>query len=125
MRLLLYGIQTCRGFIRRKILIQEHTGASPLGESRFTESSDTAPWLGVTSNSNREVKMKFSHSYHQDDVLFVIALLLPAVFAGFRYAESDREMDQLARAHAPVTMATSVDKKVENVHLAYAQSHGR
>lgn len=44
--------------------------------------------------------MKFDRSGNKDDWLFVIALLLPAVFAGARFLESDRQMTQIAQAHA-------------------------
>jgi hypothetical protein len=44
--------------------------------------------------------MNFKKSLNKDDLLFVIALLVPAVFAGARYFESDRQMTQIVEAHA-------------------------
>jgi hypothetical protein len=44
--------------------------------------------------------MNFNRSGHRDNFLFVIALLLPAVVAGARYFESDRQMTQIAQAQA-------------------------
>jgi hypothetical protein len=68
--------------------------------------------------------MKFSR-WSQDDLLFVITILLPVVFAALRYAESDREMDRIARAQAPATGVVDGKKKAQDLRLAYAQSHGR
>jgi hypothetical protein len=42
--------------------------------------------------------MKYKHSSHRDDLLFVVALLVPAIFAGARYFESDRQMTQIVQA---------------------------
>jgi hypothetical protein len=44
--------------------------------------------------------MNFNRPGHRDDALFVIAILVTAVVAGARYFESDRQMDQIAQAHA-------------------------
>jgi hypothetical protein len=43
-------------------------------------------------------KMKFNRRGYRDDLLFVIALLVPAIFAGARYLESDRQMTEIAQA---------------------------
>ena len=42
--------------------------------------------------------MKFNRRGYRDDLLFVIALLVPAIFAGARYLESDRQMTEIAQA---------------------------
>ncbi len=69
--------------------------------------------------------MNFNRSGHRDDWLFVIALLLPAVFAGARYFESDRQMTQIAHAQAHRALATDGGQERATTHLALAQSHGR
>jgi len=47
--------------------------------------------------------MKFNRHSRFEDVLFVLALLVPAVLSGARYLESDREMTQIAQAAAKST----------------------
>jgi len=42
--------------------------------------------------------MKFDQRGRRDDIWFAIVLLVPAFFAGARYCESERQMDQIARA---------------------------
>jgi hypothetical protein len=69
--------------------------------------------------------MKFNRSTNKDDLLFVIALLLPAVFAGARYVESSREMDLIAAVHPQAQAVARDGHRPERLHLAYAQSHGR
>jgi len=54
--------------------------------------------------------MNFNRPGHRDDVLFVIAILVTAVFTGARYFESDRQMDQIARAHSQA-VSVAVDGK--------------
>ena len=51
-------------------------------------------------------KMKFNRRGYRDDLLFVIALLVPAIFAGARYLESDRQMTEIAQARSPLEAAT-------------------
>jgi uncharacterized membrane protein affecting hemolysin expression len=53
--------------------------------------------------------MNFNRRSHREDVLFVIALLVPALFAGARYLESDHQMTQIAQARAQVTLVASAD----------------
>jgi hypothetical protein len=43
-------------------------------------------------------KMNMNRRSRTEDALFVIALLVPAIFAGARYVESDRQMTQIAQA---------------------------
>jgi uncharacterized membrane protein affecting hemolysin expression len=49
--------------------------------------------------------MNLNRRSHKEDVLFVLALLVPAIFAGARYIESDHQMTQIAQAQ---TRATSI-----------------
>jgi hypothetical protein len=42
--------------------------------------------------------MNMNRQSRRDDVLFVIALLVPAIFAGARFTESSQEMALIARA---------------------------
>lgn len=44
--------------------------------------------------------MNFNRVGHREDVLFVIALVVPAIFAGARYFESEHQMTQIARARS-------------------------
>jgi hypothetical protein len=53
------------------------------------------------SQPNRGAQMNMNRQSRRDDVLFVIALLVPAIFAGARYAESSQQMALIAKA-APV-----------------------
>jgi len=43
--------------------------------------------------------MNLNRRSRREDALFVIALLVPAIFATARYFESDREMTRIAQAH--------------------------
>jgi hypothetical protein len=51
--------------------------------------------------------MNFNRRSYREDVLFVIALLVPAVFAGARYFESDAQMTQIAQAQHQTAEAAS------------------
>lgn len=51
--------------------------------------------------------MNFNRRSHHEDLLFVIVLLVPAVFAGARYFESDAQMMQIAQAQHKTTEAVS------------------
>ena len=42
--------------------------------------------------------MNISRRSHREDIIFLIALLVPAIFAGARYVQSDREMTMIAQA---------------------------
>jgi hypothetical protein len=42
--------------------------------------------------------MNMNRQSRLEDVLFVIALLVPAIFAGARYAESSQQMAAIAKA---------------------------
>jgi hypothetical protein len=73
--------------------------------------------------------MKFKLFQHRDDVLFVLALLLPAVFAGARYVQSDREMTQIVQARTQAELAANRaqapdQRRPDHVRLAdAAQPH--
>jgi hypothetical protein len=69
--------------------------------------------------------MKFNFFAHRDDWLFVIVLLLPAVVAGTRFLQSEREMTQIVQARAQAELAAADSKTPKNTHLALAQSQGR
>ena len=69
--------------------------------------------------------MNFKFAPHRDDALFVIALLLPAVFAGVRYVESDREVTQLVQARTQAQLAAAKTHSPVNQRLAYAVSGRR
>jgi hypothetical protein len=49
--------------------------------------------------------MNLNRRSRTEDALFVIALLVPAIFAGARYVESDRQMTQIAQAQAHTAVA--------------------
>jgi len=69
--------------------------------------------------------MNFKFSPHRDDVLFVIALLLPAVFAGARYVQSDREMTQIVQARTQAQLAADKTHSPASQRLAYAEAQRR
>ena len=51
--------------------------------------------------------MNLNRRSHREDALFVIALLVPAMFAMARYVQSHREMTQIAQAQAASAVAQS------------------
>ena len=69
--------------------------------------------------------MNFKFAPHRDDVLFVIALLLPAVFACARYVQSDREVTQIVQARTQAQLAAARNHSPANLRLAYAESGRR
>jgi len=44
--------------------------------------------------------MNFNRRSHLEDVLFVITLLVPAIFASARYVETERQIIQIAQAQS-------------------------
>ncbi|MBV8208866.1 MAG: hypothetical protein JO133_02275 [Burkholderiaceae bacterium] len=42
--------------------------------------------------------MNMTRRSHREDAIFLLALLVPAFFAGARYVQSDREMTLIAQA---------------------------
>lgn len=71
--------------------------------------------------------MNFKLSNHRDDLLFVIVLLLPGIFAGARYFESDRQMTEIAQAQAKrESVAGTVPGKAQaRVRIAETEHPGR
>lgn len=51
--------------------------------------------------------MNMNRRSRREDALFVIALLVPAIFAGARYHDSSREMTLIAQHQAAVQVAVS------------------
>jgi hypothetical protein len=70
-------------------------------------------------------KMNFNRPGHRDDVLFVIAILVTAVVTGARYFESDRQMDQIARAHAQAVSIAVEGKAHAPMRVARADAPDR
>jgi hypothetical protein len=69
--------------------------------------------------------MNFNRRSHRDDWLFVVALLVPAVFAGARYFEADRQMAQIAQAR-PQSALVAVDSQARaRLSVANAESRDR
>jgi hypothetical protein len=69
--------------------------------------------------------MNFNRRSHMEDALFVIALLVPAIFSGARYVESDRQMTQIAQARSHVAPVALEGKAPATVVLAKADSRPR
>jgi hypothetical protein len=69
--------------------------------------------------------MNFNRRGYRDDLLFVIALVLPAVVAATRYLESERQMDQIARVRPVLQVASQERDTKADLRVAYAQSQGR
>jgi hypothetical protein len=65
--------------------------------------------------------MNMNRRSHREDALFVIALLVPVIFASTRYVETDRQMAQIAQARAASVVAESQAPK----HLVLAQAEVR
>ena len=51
--------------------------------------------------------MNMNRQSRREDALFVIALLVPAIFAGARYHESNHEMTLIAQRQAAIQVAAS------------------
>jgi hypothetical protein len=68
--------------------------------------------------------MNFSRPNRREDILFVIALMVPAFFSVARYLETDRQLEQIAHAgtHATVLAATHAPAPIV---LAQAQLGAR
>jgi len=47
--------------------------------------------------------MNFRRTRHREDVLFVIALVIPTVLSAVRYFQTERQMMQIVRAQAGIT----------------------
>jgi hypothetical protein len=68
--------------------------------------------------------MNFNCRSHREDALFVIALLVPALFAGARYIESEHQMTQIAQAQQHTVQVASAKHAPAPVVLAQTQSQG-
>jgi hypothetical protein len=69
--------------------------------------------------------MNFNRRSHREDALFVIALLVPAVFAGARYVESDRQIAQIAQARSQAAVVAFQGHAPAPLLVAQAQTRGR
>ncbi len=69
--------------------------------------------------------MNFNRRNRYEDVLFVIALLVPAVLSGARYIESDRQITQIAQAKSQAAMlAAEKSRAPAPVVVARAEPRG-
>ena len=68
--------------------------------------------------------MNLNRRSHKEDALFVIALLVPAIFAGARYIESDRQITQIAQAQTRASVAIESHTPAP-VLVAKAETRGR
>jgi hypothetical protein len=71
--------------------------------------------------------MNFNRRSYGDDLLFVVALLVPAVFAGARYVESERQIVQIEQAQSQgqgALVAVDSDARAQ-LRVAYAERRGR
>ena len=59
--------------------------------------------------------MNFNRRSYRDDLLFVVALLVPAVFAGARYVESELQIVQIEQAQ-PDSQGASHELDVSTEH---------
>ena len=69
--------------------------------------------------------MNFRRPGCMDDVLFVIALLVPAIFATARYFESDRQMTEIAQAQSQRAAVASANSAQAHLRVASAERRGR
>jgi hypothetical protein len=69
--------------------------------------------------------MRFDRFGHRDDVLFVIAILLPVLMAGARFFESERDLDQIARARPQSTMVAADRRPQADLRIADVSSEAR
>jgi len=69
--------------------------------------------------------MNLNRRSRKEDALFVIALLVPAIFAGARYIESDRQMTQIAQAQTHATSVAAESRLPASVLVAKAETRGR
>jgi len=69
--------------------------------------------------------MNIKRPGRKDTAWFVIALLLPAAFAGADYLESDREMTQIAQAQARRAAVAENGRMAPAVSVASTDRQGR
>jgi hypothetical protein len=68
--------------------------------------------------------MNINRRSHREDALFVIALLVPAIVAGARYVESDRQMAQIAQARPQAASVAFESRAPALLLVAQAQTRG-
>jgi hypothetical protein len=78
---------------------EDRIGAKFVSTRDTQQPNPTQPNRGIQMNMNRQSR--------REDVLFVIALLVPAIFAGARYTESTQQMALVARA-APAIQVVQI-----------------
>ncbi|HWY72158.1 MAG TPA: hypothetical protein VNW98_00840 [Burkholderiaceae bacterium] len=61
--------------------------------------------------------MNFNRRSYREDLLFVIALLVPAVFAGARYFESEAQMTQIAQAQQKAAEVVNAARAPTNLDV--------
>jgi hypothetical protein len=96
--------------------------------NEFTELLRAPLYIGsVFKPTEPRSQMNFNRRSYRDDLLFVIALLVPAVFAGARYVESERQIVQIEQAQSQGQGAlVAVDGDAQaHLRVAYAERHGR
>jgi len=69
--------------------------------------------------------MNFNRRSYHDDLLFVVALLVPAVFAGARYVESELQIVQIEQAQSQGQGALAAVDARRQLRVAYAERRGR
>ncbi|HWS66807.1 MAG TPA: hypothetical protein VN325_28930 [Steroidobacteraceae bacterium] len=69
--------------------------------------------------------MNFNRRSYRDDLLFVVALLVPAVFAGARYVESELQIVQIEQAQSQGQGALAAVDARAQPRVAYAERRGR
>jgi hypothetical protein len=69
--------------------------------------------------------MNFNYRNHRDDLLFVIALLVPAVFSGACYIDSQRQIVRIEQAQSQAASVAANGEKRAHERVAYAPNPGR
>jgi hypothetical protein len=71
--------------------------------------------VGMFPSIAQEASMNFNRQRHREDVLFVIALVIPAVLSMTRYVETQRQITQIARAQSQTQVAHAA-RPVDPMH---------
>jgi hypothetical protein len=69
--------------------------------------------------------MNLNRRSHKEDALFVIALLVPTIFAGARFVETQHQMTQIAQAQVQATSVALESRTPAPVLVAKADNRGR
>ncbi len=84
--------------------------------NEFTELLRAPLYIGcVFKPTEPRPQMNFNRRSYRDDLLFVVALLVPAVFAGARYVESELQIVQIEQAQ-PDSQGASHELDVSTEH---------